>query len=505
MIKNKLNLNSNNLQIDWIGFTIKDINLSEIKSISRYLFENFNFNVSKKIKGSDTDEKILWKDEHSHSCYFLIVDSKDSKGYWKNDFWQGISLVFSGKNAHHFFEILNTKDFDFSIFDLTRTNLTRIDVNRIIHLPTKKENLNEFFHSIIEKARINNLSFSYTKDKQTGFQLLTLGNRSSKRYYRIYYMEGSLKFEYEIKKSLAKSFQSNLFSNNLEAFSQTLVTEFFGHSNNILILHSIYTNWLIDYTRNSRLDNSKLVNAPFLTTFLKSSELLSYNDNNAEDLFRLFQLVSFIYTLDKSSREEKFLANTPFYDTVFPLKDYLEFLDVANSNYHREYFKSYFKMLDNIPQNHRMLAEIPDISYRSFVVFPGIDVKRANNKAPWMVYLSVSKEFCQYAYQFVFPSEFLKLKDKHDKIIKLHLLHVICSFDYQKQLDIETFISNYPVSLTRKKDIRDRTASLLMELSQTSWLSPKFHLIDKKGNRFIRETLSGKDLLDLKYIYLFER
>ena len=59
--------------------------------------------------------------------------------------------------------------------------------------------------------------------------------------------------------------------------------------------------------------------------------------------------------------------------------------------------------------------------------------------------------------------------------------------------------------MTRKKDIRDRTASLLMELSQTSWLSPKFHLIDKKGNRFIRETLSGKDLLDLKYIYLFER
>ena len=504
MIKNKLNFESEKLQVDWIGFTIKDIALSEMENISLYLFDNFNFNVSKKIKGSDTDKKIFWKDENSHSCYFLIVDSKDSKGYWKNDFWQGIVLVFSGKNAHHFFEILKTKDFDFDIFDLNRTNLTRIDVNHTIEVPDTKYGLEDFFNSISEKLTIDNRSFSYTRDTGTGFRLLTIGNRASNRYYRIYERNNGLRFEFEMKKALVKSFQSDLFSKNLKTLEENISNEFFNHSNNILVLHSFYTNWLVDYNRNLRINNSKLVNAPFMTTFLKDSRSLSYNDENASNLFELFRVVSFLYTMDKSKLEIKYLACTPYYDLTFPLKDYLEFLGYENSKYRRRELKLFLDMLHKIPQHHRIVCEIPDLSYRSFVIFPGVIVKRLTNDSPWMVFMSVSKEFCEYSYQFIFPLEFLKINDKHDKIIKLHLLHVICSVDIQKQFDVQTFLDNYPISPNRKKGISDKTASLLMELKQTKWLSSKFHLVDKQGDRDTKEKLVGSDLLKLKYIYLFE-
>ena len=186
------------LTVDWIGFTIKQSNLSEIQKIGFYLFKKFNFNVSKKIKGSDIDEPLFYESANLFSCYFLVIDSKDLKGYWKNDFWQGIVLVFSGDNANYFFNILKTTNFDFTIFDLDRTNLTRIDLNHLIDISATKENLKEFFNSIIEKTRISNRSFSYKKDPETGFDILTIGSRTSMRYYRIYKIENSLKFEYEI-------------------------------------------------------------------------------------------------------------------------------------------------------------------------------------------------------------------------------------------------------------------------------------------------------------------
>ena len=37
------------------------------------------------------------------------------------------------------------------------------------------------------------------------------------------------------------------------------------------------------------------------------------------------------------------------------------------------------------------------------------------------------------------------------------------------------------------------------------WIEPTFHLLDKQGNKTITENLVGSDLLDLKYIYLFEK
>lgn len=171
----------------------------------------------------------------------LIIDSEDSKDYWKNNFWQGIILVFSGDNANHFFNVLKTKK-----FDLDKTNLTRIDINHIVNLSITEENSKEFFSSLIEKSIILNRPFSYKKDPETGFQLLTIENRVNMRYYRIYKIKNSLKFEYEIKKNLAKLLQSNLFSNNLEIFTKIIYDEFFKHSNNILILHPIFTTWLIN-------------------------------------------------------------------------------------------------------------------------------------------------------------------------------------------------------------------------------------------------------------------
>ena len=46
MIKNKLNFESEKLQVDWLGFTIKEMTLSEMETISLYLFKNKKLDFS---------------------------------------------------------------------------------------------------------------------------------------------------------------------------------------------------------------------------------------------------------------------------------------------------------------------------------------------------------------------------------------------------------------------------------------------------------------------------
>lgn len=248
-----------------------------------------------------------------------------------------------------------------------------------------------------------------------------------------------------------------------------------------------------------------MINNPLVITFSKGSELVSYDYQYSENVFKIFQLVSFIQTLDDSSKTVKYVSNTAYYDLSFPLKDYISFLEISNSPYQRNKLKTFFEIFNTIPQDNITISEIPELSYRSFVVFPSVNVKRSTNESPWIVYLSVSKEFCTYFYQFIFPLEFLTIKGKHDKIIKLHLMNVICSSNMEKRFDVQTFLDTYPITPSRKKMIRDHIAYLFMDLKQTSWIKSEFHLLDKEGKQSVVQTLVGSDLINLKYIYFFKK
>lgn len=71
MNQNKLSFESENLQVDWIGFNIKGfVEKEQIKRIAEYLFQNFRFNSTFAV-GLDGEEEALFKDQKTTTKFLL--------------------------------------------------------------------------------------------------------------------------------------------------------------------------------------------------------------------------------------------------------------------------------------------------------------------------------------------------------------------------------------------------------------------------------------------------
>jgi hypothetical protein len=89
------------LTVDWLSLNIR--NSQDHEPISLFLFNSLNFNVYKKTNYTGPLEEVFWNDKNEYKCVFIEI---------KNFYWSGLQLVFSGKNAAHFYEVLKRKRFD---------------------------------------------------------------------------------------------------------------------------------------------------------------------------------------------------------------------------------------------------------------------------------------------------------------------------------------------------------------------------------------------------------
>lgn len=94
-----------------------------------------------------------------------------------------------------------------------------------------------------------------------------------------------------MKSNRVQSVQNFLFNDQIEEFENILIKHFYDHFNRILLLHQVYTDWLIDYFRRKERDKQ---DAGFLVLFFNQSSL-SLSDTNK--VFCLLQFLSFIRTI----------------------------------------------------------------------------------------------------------------------------------------------------------------------------------------------------------------
>lgn len=72
MSQNKLNFESENLNIHYICFNIQSfIKLEDIKKIAFYLFESFGFNSTLKLNEKTRSEILIFENENSHKVTFV--------------------------------------------------------------------------------------------------------------------------------------------------------------------------------------------------------------------------------------------------------------------------------------------------------------------------------------------------------------------------------------------------------------------------------------------------
>lgn len=141
-----------------------------------------------------------------------------------NRYWKRTIIRFKGNHAQLFYDDLKFQKLDWSVFDLTSTNLGRIDLCYDRKLEANDKDLDIFFEDSCRE--INSKKKNPTA--KIGTNILRIGKRSSSNFFRVYLKSNGkeLRFEIELKKTVLKNFQHYLFTNQFEVFKKFIVRHF---------------------------------------------------------------------------------------------------------------------------------------------------------------------------------------------------------------------------------------------------------------------------------------
>jgi hypothetical protein len=257
--------------------------------------------------------------------------------------------------AKNFYGLLQKQAFDWTVFELDSTSLGRFDINYLRQ--PKRTDLSEeiFFQETIQKLEEKKRTYSLDNLSHSS-KILSIGKRASSRFYQIYTLkkETTLKFEFEIKGTTAKSFQDDLFSNRLEDFEQKVSDLFYKHSKGLLPVENSYTDWLLVHYRKTRKRKDR--NIGLVTTYLEST--LSKNQSDRERLWKLFQLLTFIHNLKDSQKVRKVLRHQVYYEISFQLQDFVQFTGVKKNQYQLKKAKAFLETFYNFQKTQGVINQI---------------------------------------------------------------------------------------------------------------------------------------------------
>lgn len=202
-------------------------------------------------------------------------------------------VIFSGKNASYFYELIKTKKINWSLlkFDQHTLSLNRIDLcfSRFNCFNHTTNLFDEFL--VNSRSQIQNRMNTRhirLQDFPDG-KMLKVNRRNNSVHYRIYQKDQRVRFEIELKHRQTKLVQDYLFQNQFAVFEHQLVKQYFQYSKRILCLDYPYTDWVIDFQRKYRQVNS--TNSSLLINYLENRR---NSQETEERLFHLVQVLSFI-------------------------------------------------------------------------------------------------------------------------------------------------------------------------------------------------------------------
>jgi hypothetical protein len=257
-----INFDSENLVVDRISFNIQGLtSKTGIKRIARRLSSHFTPLVI------INNEFGIGYSGLRNKYHVSLRQYTVSKGYWV-----GTQIIFSGKNAAHFYKLIKTQKFDWKILMIDRHTLSlgRMDLyfSRTNGSNDKIKSLDAFLvdsrnqirnHTTTRHIRLQD--FPYGK-------VLKVNRRNNSLHYRVYQKDQGVRFELEFKHRQTQLVQDYLFNNQLDIFEDKLVLQYFKYSDQLLRLDYRYTDWIVDFRRRYRLVNPS--NPLLLTSYLEN-------------------------------------------------------------------------------------------------------------------------------------------------------------------------------------------------------------------------------------------
>jgi len=510
----KLSFESENLSIHYICFNIQGfIELEDIKKIAFYLFESFGFNstfISYDRTQGWEEKKIFYMSKNQHKVSFHQFDYNPQI----KSFWVGTKIHFSGGNGCQVYNQVKKNQFNWGIFDGLSVTLSRMDV--CYFRGTKLNDQNELLEDFMEKCcqRIK------TKDKRRKAEwnlesaglVLRIGHRGSSKFYRVYENDKGLRFELELKKELAKSFQKLLMNNHLQQLENDLSKLFYSHSFSSLNLNSCYTDWLLNRYRIGSVQEKFNV---FITTYFNIESLLL--SDNKKLIFHFLRILSFIRNQENIKQTFKIDDDSQTFHVVkFRLVDFLRFIKVNERNHRQrtnilEIFKEFEYLHDfklqifrtTLDDSLNLNNDFNGNEFSSIVMIPFFKIKKEKNV--WYVTLLMANQFYECNFPFQFKDYFLIWKSTYQFEVKVQILQPLAQPRPKKEFDVEKFLAPFDgLSNSKKTKIKKLFIEGIKEEIENRFLELKFQMIQKDGSVKNTNQLVPISLTKSKYIYFYE-
>ena len=482
------------MKVDWISLNIKGlINPKIIENCFSKYFIPYVF----------IDDKLSVKSHELIKKYKVYIHQYTGvKGYWT-----GTKISFSGKNAHYFYGLLKTQNFDWSLLQVNNITVSLGRIDLCFSLLTGLSHTNKSFDTFLLNSRSyvqNNTSTKYIKlqDFPNG-KMLKINRRNNSQHYRIYQKDESIRFELELKHRQAKGVQDYLFQSQFDAFEHHLVTHYFNYSSQILPLGYSYTSWIRHYKR--KYLNS-ITSCSLLTSYLGSR--LMKNHEEEERLFHLLQFLSFIKSLKLDLLDDYQvykIKKQSYYGLRFPLNQFMKFIGIkSTSHYNREKLLLYFYQLQTLGPLVKIFS---NMAFKSYVCFPYVECINPSGNS-WLIEVLVAEELFYFAYPFRLTKSFLHSKSKNDLRLKIRLLKSLAVSSTKKKLDLEEFFNGINARNHSLIQIKKKLIQLLRELAENYIIQNEIEILLKSGKNksYLIQNLTVSDITRrIKYIQYFER
>jgi len=510
----ELRFESENLLVHYICFNMAGyVELEDIKKIAFYLSESFDFNstfISYDQTQGWREEKLFFMSKNKHKVSFHQFDYNPEI----KSFWVGTKIIFSGGNGNHIYNQVKKNKFYWSIFDGLTVSLSRIDVCyfRKWNLSDKNELLEDFMEKCCQRVKAKNKKRKATWNLESSGLVLRIGHRGSPKFYRVYENDKGLRFELELKKEVANSFQKLLMNNHFQELEHHLSKLFYSHSFSSLNINSCYTDWLLN---RYRIIPSQTNFNVFITTYFNMESIL-LNDNK-KLVFHFLRILSFIKNPENIKQTLKMEDDSQTFQVVrFRLVDFLRFIKV-NERDHRqrtniiEIFKE-FEYLQNFKLqifrktlNDSLIldSDFNEDSFTSIVLIPFFKIRKEKNI--WYITLLVANQFYECNFPFQFTDYFLIWEDKNKFQVKRELLELFSQPRPKKKFNVEKFLLPFEsFSNSKKTKIKKLFIEGIEKEVENNFLKLQFELIQKDGSVKKTTELKPINLTKSKYIYFYE-
>jgi len=482
-----LSLNSKSLKVDFLSFNIQFTNLDQIYAIADYLRDTFHCKSTLLDQSSKKRNILIQTNKSTYSAEFVINCNKH---------WKGCILRFKGNHAQLFYNDLKFKKIDWSIFDIETTNLGRIDLCYDRKLKVSDRDFTCFLKN--SSRRINNKNDK--RRAKSNNSILRVGKRSSSNFFRIYLKPNGkeIRFEIELKKTVAKKFQHYLFTNQFKRFEELLTTHFYNQAIELFDIEDSYCDWLLTNFRQVKIPVAqKILVTYFSTSYL--SKKPTYDLTKIEFIYRLIQLLNYLKYLDGSFKSTS-IGDRSYRTFKFSVSSFLEFIGKPKNSYYQ--VKKLVTFLKSLQTIEPVLENFSDGGFRCYVAFPYLKVER---RKCWLVELSICEELCLYRYPFHLPETFLNYQNNFELKVKFTLLQSFCNTSIRKEFPTQQFLEQVSISTSKQAKLKNYITKFLNELKDLGVIEPKFEILTKQNQFKEVSTLTSNLVSRSKLIFYREK